>query len=150
MNTFVGTDADRAEITNLMFRYAELLNLGQVDDVAQLFRYGRISSEGSATVHEGPEAIAAWYRASVHFPEKVPDTLLFTTNIQLQIDGDTAHAKAYFMALHHAPSGLAPIVAGRYRDEFRRIDGRWWFHHRHMSADLVGDVSSHVTAPMDE
>jgi hypothetical protein len=134
---------DQWEIANLISRYAELLNLGQVDEVADLFRYGRISSEGG-TVHEGSTAIAAWYRESVRFPEQLPDTLLFTTNLQIDVDGDEANARAYFLAMHRTEQGMAPIVAGRYHDEFRRIDGRWWFHHRHMIPDFMGDMSSHV------
>jgi hypothetical protein len=42
------------------------------------------------------------------------------------------------------------VVAGRYHDEFRRIDGKWWFHHRHMLPDLIGDLSSHMVRPIDE
>jgi ketosteroid isomerase-like protein len=141
---------DHVEISNLIARYAELLNMGQVDEVAELFRHGRITSAGRDTMHEGSEAIAAWYRESVHFPETPPDTLLFTSNLQIHVDGDSAESKAYFLAMHKSAQGLGPILAGRYHDEFRRIDGRWWFHHRHMLPDLVGDVSSHVRVPVDD
>jgi SnoaL-like protein len=141
--------ADHQEISNVMFRYAELLNLGEVDEVAQLFRYGRITSSGSDDVHEGPEAVAGWYRRSVRFPDRPPDTLLFTTNVQIYVDGDEATARSYFAAVHSTTAGLAPIVAGRYHDGFRRIDGRWWFDRRHMIVDLVGDTGDHVKVAMD-
>jgi hypothetical protein len=141
--------ADHWEIANLIARYAELLNLGRIDELGELFRYGRISSTTSDDVYEGSEAVIAMYRNSVVFPEKLPDTLLFTSNLQLEIDGDTASAKAYFLGMHQVPNGVAAVIAGRYHDEFRRIDGRWWFHHRHMLPDLTGDLSSHLTEPLE-
>jgi ketosteroid isomerase-like protein len=142
--------SDEWEIRNLIARYAELLNLGQIDEVGALFRHGKITSEITPGAREGSEAVTEMYRQSVHFAEKMPDTLLFTSNLQIAVDGDHASGKAYFMALHVTPEGmLAPVVAGRYHDEFRRIDGTWWFHHRHMMPDLHGDISSHLTTTLE-
>ena len=58
--------------------------------------------------------------------------------------------KAYFIAMHEGAHGLAPVLAGRYHDECRRIDGTWWFHHRHMFPDLRGDLTSHLTRSIEE
>jgi hypothetical protein len=141
---------DRWEISNLIARYAELLNLGQLEELGELFRHGRISSSNGDAIYEGTEAVIGMYRNSVVFPEKLPDTLLFTSNLQLEVDGDRATGKAYFLGMHQTERGVAAVIAGRYHDEFRRIDGRWWFHHRHMIPDLAGDLSSHLTAPLEE
>ena len=148
----IGASSDEWEISNLIARYAELLNLGQIDEVGELFRYGRITSEGNPTARRGKRRGRGDVpRHSVHFPEKLPDTLLFTSNLQIEVDGDRASGKAYFLALHETPTrGWQPVIAGRYHDEFRRIDGQWWFHHRHMIPDLAGDLSTHLTAPLDE
>jgi ketosteroid isomerase-like protein len=141
---------DHWEISNLIAEYAELLNLGRIDEVGALFRYGRVTSEGSSTVREGSDAVSAMYRQTVHFPDRMPDTLLFTSNLQIHVDGDTAFGKAYYVAVHQTDSGVVPVVAGRYQDEYRRIDGKWWFHHRHMIPDLIGDLSTHLVRPLDE
>jgi hypothetical protein len=140
---------DRDEISNLIARYAELLNLGQIDELGELFRYGKITATSTDQVHEGAEAVKEMYRSSVVFPEKLPDTLLFTSNLQIDVDGDEAMGKAYFLGMHQTPNGVAAVIAGRYHDEFRRIDGKWWFHHRHMLPDLAGDLSSHLHEPLD-
>lgn len=141
--------SDHWEISNLIARYAELLNLGQIEDLGALFRYGRISSSSSDDVYEGSEAVIGMYRRSVVFPEKLPDTLLFTSNLQLDIHGDFASGKAYFLGMQQTESGVAAVIAGRYHDEFARIDGCWWFQHRHMLPDLAGDLSSHLVEPLE-
>jgi ketosteroid isomerase-like protein len=139
---------DHWEISNLIARYAELLNLGQVEEVGSLLRHARITAEGNPTVYGGSDEIIAMYRESVHFGEKLPDTMLFTTNLQIHVDGDAATSKAYFLAMHQTANGLAPVLAGRYHDTFRRVDGTWWFEHRHMFTDLLGDLSSHLRRPL--
>ena len=45
---------------------------------------------------------------------------------------------------------LQPIVAGRYRDRFRRIDGEWWFDEREMGVEQIGDVSDHLLIDLSE
>jgi hypothetical protein len=39
---------------------------------------------------------------------------------------------------------LQPIVNGRYRDTFERVDGQWRYKHRVMIVEHVGDVSQHL------
>lgn len=141
--------SDVHEITNLYGRYGELLNLGRIDELGELFRYGSIGVDGATERWQGTDEIASMYRESVHFGDKLPDTLLFTSNLQIEVDGDTAKGKAYFAALHAMEGAVVPVVAGRYHDEFRRIDGTWWFGHRLMFTDLIGDVSSHLRRPIE-
>jgi hypothetical protein len=141
---------DYLAITNMLARYSELLNLGDLDGLGELFRHGRITATGTTNTWEGSEAITAMYRDSIVLPSKLPDSLHFTSNLQIQIDGERATGKAYFVAMHQSPSGIMPILAGRYHDTFRKVEGRWWFDHRHMIADLEGDLSTHLARPLDE
>ena len=39
---------------------------------------------------------------------------------------------------------LQPIVTGRYRDRFARVDGAWRFARRHIIVDHVGEVRDHL------
>jgi hypothetical protein len=141
---------DHWDISNLIARYAELLNLGRIDEVGELFRYGKITSVGNPTTYAGTDEVVAMYRESVHFPEKVPDTLIFTTNLQIEVDGDAATSRSYFLVVHQGAEGVEPVLAGRYHDEFVKRDGRWWFQHRHMLPDLVGDLSTHLNRPLED
>jgi hypothetical protein len=142
--------SDHWEISNLIARYAELLNLGQIEELGELFRYGKITSDGNPNTYVGTDEIVAMYRESVVFPEKVPDTLIFTSNLQVAVDGERASGKCYFMVVHQAEHGVGTVLAGRYHDRYVKVDGRWWFEHRHMWPDLVGDLSTHLTASLDE
>src|ERR1044071_7550557 len=56
--------SDHWDISNLIARYAELLNLGRIDEVGELFRYGKITSVGNPTTHTGTDEVAARYRGS--------------------------------------------------------------------------------------
>jgi hypothetical protein len=143
----LAVSSDHWEISNLIARYAELLNLGQVDEVAELFRHGRITGTDMGDM-VGSDAVANMYRESVVFAEKMPDTLIFTSNLQIEVDGDEATGKAYFAALHQGDGAVVPVIAGRYHDQFRRIEGRWWFHERRMIPDLIGDLSTHLRRPL--
>jgi hypothetical protein len=47
-------------------------------------------------------------------------------------DPDAAHARMWMNELRHekAAGGHWTLVYGLYQDDFRRIDGRWWFSAR--------------------
>jgi hypothetical protein len=106
------------EIENLLYLYAERIDAGDLDGVAELFRHGRIRPGPDApddATFEGRDAVRSMYGAA---------TRLYEDGTPL-----TRHVT---------------IIIGRYHDTFRRIDGRWWFDTRVMLVDLVGDLSQHL------
>ena len=135
------SDAVKA-ISDMMFRYAELFDTGQFDEFAALFEHGRWHK-----AEPGAAAARAWIEDNVQLYDGQTRTKHVTTNVVVDVDeGDgTARATAYvtiFQALPDFP--LQPIFAGRYQDELRRIDGRWWWTNRAVVGDLYGDISHHV------
>ena len=74
----------------------------------------------------------------------VPRTKHVTTNLVIELSGDTATTRSYFTVLQ-AVDGLSlqPIVAGRYHDAFARVGGAWRFTDRLIFMDLVGDLVWH-------
>lgn len=107
---------DYAEISSLLYRYAELLNTGQFDLVGELFSHGRVRVEGNPTTYEGASEVAEMYRSTVGGSANGVDSLLFTSNLQVTVDGLEATAKSYFIAYHQRPGAILPVVGGRYRD----------------------------------
>ncbi|TMM10880.1 MAG: nuclear transport factor 2 family protein [Actinobacteria bacterium] len=141
-------DAERA-ITNLIFAYAERIDAGDYEGVADLFAAGRITAEGTDTVRSGRDEILAMYRQTtrIHEDTGTPRTKHVTTNLIIDVDdeSDTARARSYFTVLQAAPGlDLQPVIAGRYHDRFERSHGSWCFTERHIICDLFGDLSHHL------
>ncbi|WP_412023753.1 nuclear transport factor 2 family protein [Burkholderia cepacia] len=139
------------DIANLLYRYAERLDAGDLPGVAELFRHARIKTqEGAPTI--GADELLALFDASVkRYPCGTPRTKHVVTNPIIEID-ETAHratARSYYTVLQ-AVDGLAlqPIAAGRYHDAFERVDGVWRFAFRDYTLfDFAGDLSHHLNVP---
>jgi 3-phenylpropionate/cinnamic acid dioxygenase small subunit len=139
-------DAYRA-IENLIYRYAERIDAGDLEGVAALFRHGRISAPAENSVVEGYDAVLAMYRAACRiYPETgTPRTRHVTTNVLIEVEGDTAIARSTFTVFQATEAlPLQPIITGRYSDRFALRDGLWHFSERAMHVDFVGDCSAHL------
>lgn len=133
-------------ITNLLYQYAENLDSGRIEDTAALFRHARVRT-GRAELDEA--GVLAMWRANVKLHEDgTPRTKHVITNPILEIDEEAGRAtcRSYYTVLQATPAiPLQIVAAGRYHDEFERVDGAWRFVFRDYSMlDLVGDLSDHV------
>ena len=144
---------DCRQIENLIYTYAELIDAGRLEDVAELFRHGEIAAPGAGEdVTAGYDAVLAMYRdaARIYADTGTPKTRHLTSNIILETDGDQATARScftVFQATEELP--LQPIILGRYHDGFERVDGNWRFRRREMYVDLIGDCSAHLLYSAD-
>ena len=139
------------EIENLIYTYAERLDAGDLDGVAQLFTHGRISSMEDGppeTVFSGSAGVRQLYEQVVRlYDDGTPKTKHITTNVCINVDepSGTAQSRSYYcVAQATSKLPLQVIVTGRYRDTFHRIDGVWWFETRIMFVDQIGDISQHL------
>jgi 3-phenylpropionate/cinnamic acid dioxygenase small subunit len=138
------------EIENLLYLYAERLDAGDLDGVADLFRHGRIRApaapDGAAV--EGRDAVRRLYAGATRlYANGTPLTRHVTSNVIVEVDEDagTAATRSVYTVFQRTERlALQPIISGRYHDTFQRIDGRWWFDTRVMFVDLVGDLSQHL------
>ena len=137
------------EIENLLYSYAERIDAGDLEGVADLFAHGRIAASLAATpeqTFEGREKVLALYRGSTRiYADGSPHTKHVMTNSIIEVDDDAASARSYYTVFQQVEDlPLQPIISGRYHDSFQRIDGRWWFDTRIMFVDLIGDLSRHL------
>jgi 3-phenylpropionate/cinnamic acid dioxygenase small subunit len=135
------------EIENLVYRYAERIDAGDLAGVAELFRHGRIEAAPGVVV-EGAEKVRRLYEGSTRlYEDGTPRSRHVTTNVIIEVDDDagTAAARASYVVFQQTDElPLQPIIAGRYRDTFHRVEGEWCFDTRQMFVDLTGDLSRHL------
>ncbi|WP_019927590.1 nuclear transport factor 2 family protein [Nocardia sp. BMG111209] len=135
-----------AAVTNLIARYAELVDTGDFAGVGDLFANAVFIGGGGSA--EGGAAVERMLRDTViRYEDGTPRTHHVTTNIAVEIDesAGTATARSYvtvFQALPDLP--LQPIAAGRYQDRFEYHDGTWRFAERRVQINLTGDLRHHL------
>jgi hypothetical protein len=140
-------------VANLVHSYAERIDLGDFDGLADLLADATITSEGTDLDIRGRAAVLALYIDGTRRYEDTgtPKTKHVTTNLIIEVDDSagTATCRSYFTVLQAVRDSLPlqPIIAGRYHDRFVRNGdgaGGWRFDARHMIVDLVGDLSQHL------
>ena len=131
-------------IRNLLFRYCELMDSGEIEDVAEMFSDAVIIGSDGAQLAKGRDEVLAMYgggnrtertsggRRSKHL----------TTNALIEVDegADRAIARSYWVLLVSTSpeEPVRAILAGSYHDAFARTDGAWHFTERVYVVDLVG------------
>ena len=139
------------EITNLLYRYAELMDAGDFEGCAELFADASIvldSSPGASPVN-AEEMLSIWHSSVVIYDDGTPRTRHQITNPILAIDEEagTASCRSSYTVFQQVPgSELRPVASGRYHDRFERVDGSWRFRERDFTMlDLIGDLAGHLT-----
>ena len=128
------------EICNLIYRYAEAIDEGRLEDAAALFRHARIET-GAAGPLDADGLLALWRKILVIHPCGTLRTRHLVTNPILDID------EAVMQATDDLPVQI--IASGRYHDRFARIDGEWCFVERdYRQLDFTGDLSRHLRVPV--
>jgi hypothetical protein len=135
-------------IRNLMCRYCELIDAGDVDGLGEIFATATIVGQDGATLASGRDEVRAMYlggnraertrgtRASKHV----------NTNVLVEVDeaAGTAIARSYWvlMVSTSPEEPVRPIMAGRYHDRFALVDGEWRFAERRYLVDLTGSETA--------
>ena len=137
------------QIANLLYRYAEYMDTGDLAGAASLFHNARIRVGGSGEVIvDASVMLAFWKAAVVLYPDGTPRTKHVVTNPIIEVDeaAGTASCRSYYTVLQQTEDfPLQAIVAGRYHDRFERVDGLWRYCFRDYTLiDLVGDLSHHL------
>jgi ketosteroid isomerase-like protein len=136
-------------ITKLVYTYAERMDAGDFEGVADLFEHATLTFEGYGDAVAGRDSIARLYeRSTRRYEDGTPCTKHVMTNVMVDVDeaGDTATSRSYFTVLQAVPGALAlqPVIAGRYRHTYAWDHGSWHVVTMHVTIDLIGDLSHHM------
>ena len=141
---------DARQVENLLYRYAEAVDAGDFDAVAELFAEATIVPYPDAPSDHhvvGRDAVRAMYeRTTRRYDDGTPRTRHVTTNVIVDVVGDAASARSSYLVLQQTDDlSLQPIIVGRYHDDFERTAGEWRFARRTMFVDLVGELVANVS-----
>ena len=127
----------RTAIENLLFRYAELIDAGDLKGLAALFAKARLIGPKGDVQGTGSAEIEKIYQRSIRlYEDGTPMTQHVTTNLILEIgrDGRSARGRSRFTVMQ-AVDGfpLQCVITGYYEDQFAydEADG-WHFTERRM------------------
>ncbi|KAA0075604.1 nuclear transport factor 2 family protein [Mycolicibacterium sp. P9-64] len=134
--------ADKLAVTELLYRYSELIDSGDFDGV------GALLGRGNFMGVTGADKIAKLFATTTRrFPEhgNTPRTRHLVLNPIVDVDGDAATARSTFCVVQQTDTvALQPIVVGRYADAFVRAGEAWHFTERTVDIEMIGDVSDHL------
>jgi len=108
----------------------------------------RVVREGQEdpVVAQGAADVERFFAITRVYPDGTPRTKHVTTNVMVEVDGDTATARSYYTVMQQTEVlALQPIICGRYHDAFAKQGGAWRFTDRLIFSDLIGDLSQHLT-----
>ncbi len=136
------------EIENLIYAYAERIDAGDLDGVAELFRHGRIEAAPGVVVRgrrAGARPVRRARPACTTTARRAPGTSPPTWRSRSTTTPAPPPPASYYTVFQQTDElPLQPIIAGRYHDTFHRVDGEWCFDTREMFVDLTGDLSHHL------
>ena len=135
-------------IANLLYTYAEMIDGGDLEGAAALFRHARIKGRDREQLLDAAGILAQWKRYIKIYPDGTPRTRHLITNPIIDIDEETgtATSRSCYTVVQSAEGfPLQAIASGRYHDKFERMEGTWRFSYRDYSLlDMVGDLSFHL------
>ena len=148
----MSTFDDKLAITELLYRYAELIDAGDFDGVGQLLARSTFAGTRSQST-SGADTIAKLFAMTTRrYPDhgNTPRTRHLVLNPIVEVstahDGlRTATTRSTFCVVQNTEKvPLQPIVVGRYYDTFNCDENGWYFTERKVDVQMIGDVSAHL------
>jgi uncharacterized protein (TIGR02246 family) len=130
---------DRAEVMDLVARYAECVDTADVDGYAALFLPDGVVEHSAGSV-KGRDDIRAWVSGLAKDGRIGPGSQLKHV-LALPVirgDGERCTARTYVMIPRMMESGdISTRLMGTYKDDIVKQDGRWLIEKRIIDLDFV-------------
>ncbi len=128
--------SDKDEIRELLARYCFALDDGRFEEMAELFVPDGVWETGFGT-GRGRTGIVA--QAERILAGEKPRRVHLTSNIVIDLEGDTAAARSNWLMFANSPAGPVIGFGGSYFDQLVKVEGRWFFHHRRIDGFVKPD-----------
>jgi 3-phenylpropionate/cinnamic acid dioxygenase small subunit len=130
---------DRLEVTDLLARYAECVDTADIEGYADLFLPEGIVEHSGGSVR-GRDAIRVWVAGLEKEGRIGPKSNLkhFLGLPVIRGDGQRCTARTYVLNPRQMETGeISTRLAGTYRDEIVKQDGRWQIEKRLIDLDFA-------------
>ncbi len=135
-------------ITNELHRIAEAMDAADYDTLRSLLAHASLidGTSGHELARGGEAAVTHFDSLVTTHADGTWRTRHVTTNAIIEFDDEGASCRSTYTVFQQTDRlALQPIIAGRYHDRFADIDGAWRLVERRYFADLIGDLSDHLT-----
>lgn len=137
------------EIRNMLYKYCWLVDRGQYDEIAEMFKDATIAYEGVPGYTKDPVAHANSFKdANQTYEDGTPHTFHMCINpmIEVDLENGTATADHYTVVLQGKTGEFGPmIIVMDYKyDKLVFENGHWKFVYRNQCNRAVGDLSHHL------
>lgn len=147
----------RFAIEGIVFRYAEALDGGDLEALAELFAAGVVKSavgepaKGAQEVFDLYAKVVKFYDADenpVPYQRRqcTPRTRHVTTNLIFEFDNAVTQAevRSVFTVYQNLGGRNELVAGGRYIDQFKYTMSGWHLAERQILLDSPGDLSRHL------
>jgi len=144
---------EESSVTGVLYAIAEAMDAADYPTLGELLAHTRLvdGRSGSVLAEGGPAAVAHFQSIVKIHPDGTWRTRHVTTNPQVRICDDHAEVRSLYTVFQQTERlPLQAIIVGRYDDTLQRIGDRWFLTERRYFADLIGDLSDHLTISLRE
>jgi hypothetical protein len=141
--------ASHREIEQQIYRMGYHLEAGEFEAVGDLLAHATLGADKiGRRMFRGRDEIRDQYaRTNIVYPEGGRRTKEVYSNVVIDIDLDrgTATSTTSFTVAQQIPGeAFELLVAGRYEDEWERVDGSWRWSDRYIVAQYHNDLNKHM------
>ncbi|HUJ64237.1 MAG TPA: nuclear transport factor 2 family protein [Acidimicrobiales bacterium] len=141
--------ASQRQIERMIYEVGYALEAGDFTRVGELMGDATLGADRiGRKAFRGAEEIRDQYtRTNVVYPDRGRASKEIYHNILVDIDLDANRARSVtsYTVAHQAPGEqFALIVAGKYEDEWERVDGTWRWRDRYIVVQYENDLDRHM------
>jgi hypothetical protein len=137
------------EIKDMLYRVGYAIEDGDFQRIGEIMGDATLGADmiGRKVFRGGDEIRDQYKRTNITYPGRGRASKEIYHNILIDIDLDAGTAKSVtsYTVPHQPPDeAFELIVAGKYEDEWKRIDGTWRWDDRYVVVQFKNDLNKHM------